>query len=197
MFMIRKTQSLHFKHCDVYVVVTRSPVRCREHSSYIHPHEYYVNELRSFYNIHYLFFIKQRVNKNWSNDRRRVFSPVVSGSPDIGLDPRSPWSRACVPSSEGSKTSWPTCNALSSRFAYVQWRCCDERINLVLTTLEVTWWASCFWTAYACILSRSFFVFPSNTYCIRRREQRGVNEPSTVMDVFLFLCAVFAGHTFG
>ena len=31
-----KTQSIHFKHCDVYVVVTTSPERCSEHISYIH-----------------------------------------------------------------------------------------------------------------------------------------------------------------
>ena len=68
--MIRKTQSIHFKHCDVCNVVDMSsPERCQEHASYIvtyciHPHEYYVNELRSIYNIHYLFFIKQRVNEN-------------------------------------------------------------------------------------------------------------------------------------
>ena len=36
MFMISKTQSIHFKHCDVYVVARKSPERCREHASHIH-----------------------------------------------------------------------------------------------------------------------------------------------------------------
>ena len=30
--MISKTKSNHFKHCEVFVVVTVSPERCREHS---------------------------------------------------------------------------------------------------------------------------------------------------------------------
>ena len=53
------------------------------HTSYIHPHEYCVNELRSLYNIHYLkqrVFIKQRVNKN---SRSLVDSDAIVDHADI------------------------------------------------------------------------------------------------------------------
>ena len=64
MFKVSQTQSIHFKQCHVYVVVTRSLERCREHTSYIH---HLMN------NIH---FVLQRVNKKVAGTGHNYVSVV-------------------------------------------------------------------------------------------------------------------------
>ena len=111
-------------------------VKNMHHTSYIHPHEHYVNELWSIYNIHYLFFIKQRVNKKTQHFQTFTKQYRHTTRTQSIRKNKSLQSRFYLLSCFGSRLLWLF---LLSLFFFLRWP-----ILLVLFRLPALWNVSLF-----------------------------------------------------